>query len=206
MAVQYKRNYQMGSTRGNGLARIADNPYKPDHLRPYTERKSVKGVPAKWRPVYDELCRRMFERMPDALDFSWEGSTLITRPFDYLGPRDQGWTEHATPEAAAGALGIRHLLHAAQKTTRPKATPTPKAPKVEPKPVSELPPPPAAPTSNGWPAWADEYLNRLVYKPKRDYAVKWLEHVLEGTSAPADPGHEWAHKVRARVAKLAKTA
>jgi hypothetical protein len=185
-------NYRMGSTRPHRYASI--KPDKPDLLKTDNVReRSVVG--AKWKPVYDELCRRMFGREPGALDFAWEGDTLITRPFDYIGPRVEGWTRYATPAEAMEALGIAALVKAQAKATRPKANPTPNPPKVE--PVQ------AEPSSSSWPAWADDYLNRLVYPPKRDYAVAWLEHTLNGAPAPADPGAEWADKVRRRVDKLA---
>jgi hypothetical protein len=168
--------------RGGTLMATIQKPYRSGHLQRYDQRERCR-VGAKWKPVYDELCRRMFGREPGAVDFAWEGDSLITRPFDYIGPRVDGWTRYATPAEAMEALGIAQLVKA-QKAPKPKA---------EPAQVAE----------SSWPAWADDYLSRLVYPPKRDYAIKWLEHVIHGAPEPVDPGAEWADKVRRRVDKLA---
>lgn len=45
-----------------------------------------------------------------------------------------------------------------------------------------------------------DYLARLVYGPKRDYAAAWIAHVRGGGPLPADPGTPWAAKVRSKVA------
>lgn len=50
------------------------------------------------------------------------------------------------------------------------------------------------------------YLSRLVYGPKVDYARAFAEHLLTGAPAPADPGADWSAKVRAKVARYARSA
>lgn len=106
---------------GEVMATI-QKPYRAGHLQRYDQRERCR-VGAKWKPVYDELCRRMFGREPGALDFAWEGDTLIVRPFDHPGPRSEGWTEDRTPQEAMEALGIAALVKA--QRTRPKGTPAP---------------------------------------------------------------------------------
>lgn len=54
------------------------------------------------------------------------------------------------------------------------------------------------------PAHVEEWIGRLVYQPKADYARAYAEHVLCGRKAPADPGAEWADKVRRRFGRVAK--
>jgi hypothetical protein len=67
-------------------------------------------------------------------------------------------------------------------------------------------PPPASPTRASLPEWAEEWLAGLVYEAKRDYARQYLEHILCGAPAPANPGAEWADKARKRADRLAEKA
>lgn len=277
-------SYRMGGG-SNGLARIADHPYKPDHRADYRTRRTIKGVPAKWRPVWDELARRMYDGSADALDFAYEGGRFIVRPFDAPGPRSAGWTEYKDPAEALAALGVAAAAPAkrapAKRTSAPAAAPAPVPAPAAPAPAATDPRPcivcaepvvsgtsavyvdgtarhatcapaaPAAPAAgvdafapgngsgvtftpaDGWkyghatdvvdmvrppvevnsterqsdlPEWAADYLGRLVYEAKRDYAAAWIAHRLTGAPMPVDPGAEWADKVRARVAKLERVA
>lgn len=161
----------------------------------FVDPRKVKNLPASWRVAYDELCRRMYGREPGAVDFAYHpgADAMLVRPFDYIGPRDQGWIEYRDPSDLAAFLGIGQLVKASVRRSSAK-----------PKPTAQVA---ACPTVGAWlPTWAVEYLRRLVFAPKRDYAAAWIAHVVRGQEAPADPGAEWADKVRARVAKLARDA
>lgn len=47
-----------------------------------------------------------------------------------------------------------------------------------------------------------EYVDRLVYPPKRAYADAYARHMVDGDPCPDDPGAEWAEKVRTKVERL----
>jgi hypothetical protein len=70
---------------------------------------------------------------------------------------------------------------------------------AEPDPI----PQPASPTK-ALPEWAEEWLARLEYEAKRDYARQYLDHLLNGAPAPTDPRAEWADKARKRADRLRK--
>ena len=44
-----------------------------------------------------------------------------------------------------------------------------------------------------------EYLGRLVFGLKADYAAEYAYHLVHGEPCPADPGTDWARKARGRV-------
>lgn len=47
-----------------------------------------------------------------------------------------------------------------------------------------------------------EYVDRLVYEPKREYAELLASSLVAGGPAPSDPGTEWAAKVRVKLDRL----
>lgn len=52
------------------------------------------------------------------------------------------------------------------------------------------------------PAAVEEWLGRLVFGPKADYARAYVAHLLSGAPAPEDPGAEWAEKARKRAVRV----
>lgn len=62
---------------------------------------------------------------------------------------------------------------------------------------------PIAPAAGTWSDPVVEYLERLVFAPKRDYAAAWAAFLFDGAARPADPGTLWAEKVRAKFDRLA---
>lgn len=67
--------------------------------------------------------------------------------------------------------------------------------------------PPTAPDVHGCaelPEPVVEYLMRLVFGAKADYAAAYAEHVFLSGPLPADPGAEWAGRVRHKVDALAR--
>lgn len=53
-----------------------------------------------------------------------------------------------------------------------------------------------------WSGPVAEYVARLVFEPKRQYAAALAAHLVDGAPLPEDPGTEWAGKVRAKLARL----
>lgn len=165
------------------------------------------AVPAAWKPITAELARRLHERDPRAVDYAMTRGGLDVRPLAYIGPRSSGWILYTEPSEAARALDIELPTKA-----KPKSEPKSEKPAArgvgraqgpqthraygaaEAAPIVE-----AVHADHVWPTWALEWLGRLEYPPKRDYAHAWLRHVLDGIEAPDDPGTEWADKVRRRV-------
>lgn len=225
----------------------AKRPAPATVLPGYLRKRKIRGLPVKWRPMYDELARRMYHHEPGAMDFSYESDrgVFIVRPFDFVGPRDKGWLEFHDPNDLAAYLGIADALAARKRarrtTSKPKQTSTKAVSEVAATTTTdvfatcagcgdEVPAQgpavradgktyhvacatvyglvgvgaPAAAPAGELPAWATEYLGRLVYAAKRDYAEAWLRHVLHGAPEPADPGRDWARKVRDRVERLRK--
>ena len=99
-----------------------------------------------------------------------------------------------------------------------ESTPTAPAPPPErkvaqPGPVSvDVAPAPPVPMSaevvdhaaSTLPVKVEEWLDRLVYAPKADYARAYATHLLTGAPAPSDPGAEWAGKARARLERIVR--
>lgn len=56
------------------------------------------------------------------------------------------------------------------------------------------------------PAAIVEYLLRLVFGEKADYAAAYAYHVCTGAPCPDDPGTDWARKARNKVESLARKA
>lgn len=84
-----------------------------------------------------------------------------------------------------GHLGVAQSL----------ATPDPPAPDAMPGSANEDLP-------ERTPASLREWIGRLEYEPKRQYAVAYIRSRLLKEGVPADPGRRWATKVRRRVDKL----
>jgi hypothetical protein len=76
------------------------------------------------------------------------------------------------------------------------------ADQVEPDP-EELEP--AAGTVSGdLPGAVLEYLLRLVFGQKADYAAEYAYHVCQGAPCPQDPGTDWARKARSKIDSLTR--
>jgi hypothetical protein len=98
-----------------------------------------------------------------------------------------------------------------KRAAKPKREPVVAVVETRAEPVAEPVPArahvePLAPPGKCLGPMLDDYLGRLVYGPKREYAAAWIAHVLEGASAPADPGAPWAEKVRGKVAYYVRKA
>lgn len=115
------------------------------------------------------------------------------------------WLEHDLPGQVFALLGV-----APAKVAKVAKVPAPKVAKV-PAAVAEVPAETvaeidAAMSGAAWPQVASDYLARLVYAPKRDYAAAYLAHILDGAPMPEHPGTEWADKVRTKVARILSLA
>lgn len=91
----------------------------------YLDERKVFRLPVAWRPVYNELARRMYQRSHDALDFAWcyKRKVFGIRPFDYVGRRDQGWVEYTDPKEMAAAIGLVTVSGTPGRSRAPQAVP-----------------------------------------------------------------------------------
>jgi hypothetical protein len=64
--------------------------------------------------------------------------------------------------------------------------------------------PDPAPADGDLPAPVLEYLCRLVFGDKADYAAAYAYAVHRGGPAPADPGTDWARKARTRIDSITR--
>lgn len=104
------------------------------------------------------------------------------------GPVDQG-------DAVTAAMAVLTGTPAVKATRSVKVQPT--TPTEQVATVHHI-----GPKTATQPEAVTEWLNRLVYAPKRAYASAWADHVLNGAAEPADPGTDWAAKVRTRFERL----
>lgn len=168
------------------------------------ERLRVTRYPAAWRPIIGELGRRLHTDRT-CPDWAWVAGALNVRPVDHPGRRDEGWQRYRDPQAAALALGLdverkpagRFLQTAKAKAEAKAARPAPK-PRVRTKPA------PAPEPAADLPAWAVDYLGRLVFPDKAEYAAALLRHLLCGGPRPKRPEGDWAEKTERRIAFLSK--
>lgn len=158
----------------------------------FSQPKGSKAVPVAWHPVMDALALALHTR-PDWLrSYSWaDGQVSINGQLHGLG------TARALVAEELAMLG-----HTAKASAAPKRAPKPQpvAPKTE-KPTAAVVEPVAAPRAD-LPSDVAEWLERLVFAAKRDYAEAYARHRCQGFPAPADPGTEWAHKARRGVDRL----
>ena len=141
-------------------------------------------MPASFRPAMLELARRLHSgEMPAGESYWWDGPGVMWR--------DRLW---ASADELNTALGIG----------TPKVAKPPKVAADTPKPQPVAPPrhPEPARTPGVFPEPIADFLARLVYETKREYATAYAAHRCHGTPLPADPGTDWAMKARVKVDRL----
>ncbi len=127
------------------------------------------------------------------------GSTTVTRPKVARRTATTGRPSAGGPIVYNGADPAHRAAAAAV------AEPAAPAPVVELAPAAATAAPAAAAprqTGGALPAAATEWLDRLVFAEKRDYAAAYLAHLVAAAPAPVDPGTEWADKARRRAVKV----
>lgn len=76
--------------------------------------------------------------------------------------------------------------------------------KAAPKDAEVVAPAPVVEIRGDLPEAIEEWLARLVFGPKCDYARAYAAAIVTGSQFPVDPGTDWARKARVKVDRLAR--
>lgn len=194
----------------------------PATIEPWAQRAPKLGAGnTKWAPVFGGLAVLLYRGGPLyelTAGKLWIRPTAADQPVVAGASPEEAheWcTANVTgyPEARAEWEAASPKRATATTVTRKPAASKPKvarsADQAKRAPVPAEPQVTASSTvedARELPQWAREYLARLVYEAKRDYAAQYIAHVLGVADAPEHPGAEWADKVHARVERLASAS
>lgn len=153
-------------------------------------------VPAADRKVYEACAAALMDRRLFSFVIDWKTGNFLVQ-----------WTEGADwvpmmRHEVAEQLGVTAAKAPKVAAKAPVSAPAVSVVEVAPATVAEIEEAMAPAHGSAWPESVVEYLARLVFEPKRQYATELAAHLLDGADAPADPGTEWAVKVRTKFERF----